>query len=173
MGEEDLIEIDFAAVSAYHGQGALAMLAVTFRALEVALKALSPDQAPKRSDITIVSGPSGSRRQGLVRIRDTRRHARRLHGGSLIAGFEAGAFRRPVLQLSRHAGRQDGRDRRAAERLARAVFRADLQSVAHRGGGDRGPAIAKVDRRRRARGVAREAVPAARCLIDEAGTRAV
>lgn len=59
MGEEDPIEISFAAVAAYHGQGALAMLAVTFRALEVALKALSPDQAPKRSDITIVSGHPG------------------------------------------------------------------------------------------------------------------
>lgn len=59
MGEEDLIEIDFKAVADYHGQGALAMLAVTFRALEVALKALSPDQAPKRSDITIVSGHPG------------------------------------------------------------------------------------------------------------------
>ena len=59
MGEEDLIDINFDAVAAYHGQGALAMLAVTFRALEVALKALSPDQPPKRSGITIVSGHPG------------------------------------------------------------------------------------------------------------------
>ena len=58
-GEEDLIEIDFEAVAAYHGQGALAMLAVTFRALEVALTALSPDQPPARADITIVSGHPG------------------------------------------------------------------------------------------------------------------
>jgi hypothetical protein len=59
MGEEDPIDIDFAAVAAYHGQGALAMLAVTFRALEAALKALSPDRAPQRRGITVVSGHPG------------------------------------------------------------------------------------------------------------------
>lgn len=59
MGEEDPIEIDFAAVAAYHGQGALAMLAVTFRALEAALKALSPDRVPQRRNIAVVSGHPG------------------------------------------------------------------------------------------------------------------
>lgn len=59
MGEEDLIEINFEAVATYHGQGALAMLAVTFRAIEVALKALSPDQPPERGAVTIVSGHPG------------------------------------------------------------------------------------------------------------------
>jgi hypothetical protein len=59
MGEEDPIEIAFEAVAAYHGQGALAMLAVTFRAIEVGLKALSPDRPAKRSDITVVSGHPG------------------------------------------------------------------------------------------------------------------
>lgn len=59
MGEEDPIEIDFAAVAAYHGQGALAMLAITFRALEVALKALSPDRALQRRNITVTSGHPG------------------------------------------------------------------------------------------------------------------
>ena len=88
IGEEDLIEINFEAVAAYHGQGALAMLAVTFRALEVALKALSPDQPPKRSAITIVSGHPGPGK-GIIRVRDTGRHARCLYGGSLLAGCEA------------------------------------------------------------------------------------
>jgi len=59
MGEEDPIEVAFEAVAAYHGQGALAMLAVTFRAIEVGLKALSPDRPAKRSDITVVSGHPG------------------------------------------------------------------------------------------------------------------
>ncbi len=59
MGEEDPIEITVEAVSAKHGQGALAMLAVTFRAIEVALTALSPDRPAKRSEITVVSGHPG------------------------------------------------------------------------------------------------------------------
>jgi hypothetical protein len=59
MGEEDPIEITFEAVAAYHGQGALAMLAVTFRALQFALETLSPDRPAKRSDITIMSGHPG------------------------------------------------------------------------------------------------------------------
>jgi hypothetical protein len=59
MGEEDPIEIGFEAVSAYHGQAALAMLAVTFQAIRTALIALSPDAAPKRGDMTIVSGHPG------------------------------------------------------------------------------------------------------------------
>jgi hypothetical protein len=46
-------------VAAYHGQGALAMLAITFRALELALRTLSPDRPAKRSDITVVSGHPG------------------------------------------------------------------------------------------------------------------
>jgi hypothetical protein len=59
MGEEDPIEITFETIAAYHGQGALAMLAISFRAIELALKALSPDQPAKRSDITVVSGHPG------------------------------------------------------------------------------------------------------------------
>lgn len=59
MGEEDPIEIGFAAIAAYHGQGALAMLAITFRALGLALETLSPDRPVKRSDIIIVSGHPG------------------------------------------------------------------------------------------------------------------
>ncbi len=59
MGEEDPIEITFAAVAAYHGQGALAMLAITFRALQLALETLSPDRPVRRSDIIIVSGHPG------------------------------------------------------------------------------------------------------------------
>jgi hypothetical protein len=59
MGEEDPIEITFAAVAAYHGQGALAMLAITFRAIGLALETLSPGRPVKRSDIIIVSGHPG------------------------------------------------------------------------------------------------------------------
>jgi hypothetical protein len=59
MGEEDPIEISFAAVAAYHGQGALAMLAITFRAIGLALETLSPGRPVKRSDIIIVSGHPG------------------------------------------------------------------------------------------------------------------
>ncbi|HEY8335954.1 MAG TPA: hypothetical protein VIQ05_19360 [Tardiphaga sp.] len=59
MGEEDPIEISFAAVAAYHGQGALAMLAITFQAIRLALEALSPNTPPKRADITVVSGHPG------------------------------------------------------------------------------------------------------------------
>lgn len=59
MGEEDTIEIGFDAVAAYHGQAALAMLAVTFQALRAGLGELSPNEPPKRSDISIVSGHPG------------------------------------------------------------------------------------------------------------------
>jgi hypothetical protein len=59
MGEEDPIEINFGAVAAYHGQGAMAMLAITFRAIGLALKTLSPDRPVKRNDIIIVSGHPG------------------------------------------------------------------------------------------------------------------
>src|SRR4051812_8155600 len=59
MAEEDPVEIGFETVAAYHGQAALAMLAVTFRALQSALERLSPGAPPKRSEITVVSGHPG------------------------------------------------------------------------------------------------------------------
>ncbi len=59
MGEEEPIEISFAAVSVFHGQAALAMLAVTFQAIRFALKTLVPDRLPLRSQIAIVSGHPG------------------------------------------------------------------------------------------------------------------
>jgi len=58
-GEEDDIEIGFDAVAAYHGQAALAMLAVTFQALRLALGRLSPSSPPMRSAISVVSGHPG------------------------------------------------------------------------------------------------------------------
>ncbi|MBK5959455.1 hypothetical protein CCR97_14740 [Rhodoplanes elegans] len=58
-GEEDLVAISFDAVAAYHGQAALAMLAVTFQALRVMLPALSPQRPPRRADLTVVSGHPG------------------------------------------------------------------------------------------------------------------
>jgi hypothetical protein len=59
VGEEDVIEITFPAVAAYHGQAALAMLAVTFQAIRGALGVLSPDVPPSRTDIMVVSGHPG------------------------------------------------------------------------------------------------------------------
>lgn len=59
MGEEEPIDIGFDSVVAYHGQAALAMLAITFQGLRAALARLSPDTAPRRSEITVVSGHPG------------------------------------------------------------------------------------------------------------------
>ncbi|MCK9914392.1 hypothetical protein MXD81_35075 [Microbacteriaceae bacterium K1510] len=58
-GEEDVIKIGFDAVAAYHGQAALAMLAVTFQALRLALSTLSSSAPPRRGDISILSGHPG------------------------------------------------------------------------------------------------------------------
>lgn len=59
MGEEEPIEIPFSAVAAFHGQAALAMLAVTFQAIGLALRTLSPDRLPSRNEISVVSGHPG------------------------------------------------------------------------------------------------------------------
>lgn len=59
QGEEEPISIGFEAVAAYHGQAALAMLAVTFQALRAGLALLSPDAPPRRNDLSIVSGHPG------------------------------------------------------------------------------------------------------------------
>ncbi|MCG6206533.1 hypothetical protein LPW26_17935 [Rhodopseudomonas sp. HC1] len=58
-GEENLIHIAYDAVAAYHGQAALAMLAVTFQALRLMLPALSPQRPPRRADLVVVSGHPG------------------------------------------------------------------------------------------------------------------
>lgn len=57
MGEEEVIAVTWPAVAAYHGQGALAMLALTFQALN-GMMALLP-AIPRREDITILSGHPG------------------------------------------------------------------------------------------------------------------
>ena len=59
MGEEEPVEIPFSAVAAFHGQAALAMLAVTFQGIRLALSMLLPDRPPLRSEITVVSGHPG------------------------------------------------------------------------------------------------------------------
>jgi hypothetical protein len=59
MGEEEPIMIGFDSVVAYHGQAALAMLAITFQGLRATLSRLSPSGIPKRSGITVVSGHPG------------------------------------------------------------------------------------------------------------------
>ncbi|KPF99907.1 hypothetical protein IP86_08085 [Rhodopseudomonas sp. AAP120] len=58
-GEEELIHIPYDAVAAYHGQAALAMLAVTFQALRLMLPALSPQRPPRRVDLVVISGHPG------------------------------------------------------------------------------------------------------------------
>jgi hypothetical protein len=57
MGEEEVIELTFPALAAYHGQGALAMLALTFQALNGML-ALLPAM-PRREEIAVLSGHPG------------------------------------------------------------------------------------------------------------------
>jgi hypothetical protein len=59
MAEEYPIDITFSAVAAYHGQAALAMLAVAFQAINVGFGVLSPDRPPPRTATTVVSGHPG------------------------------------------------------------------------------------------------------------------
>ncbi|MDH7794587.1 MULTISPECIES: hypothetical protein [unclassified Beijerinckia] len=59
QAEEEPIAIGFDMLAAYHGQAALAMLAVTFQAQAVALSILSPQAPARRSSISIVSGHPG------------------------------------------------------------------------------------------------------------------
>lgn len=57
--EEEPITIGYDAVVAYHGQSALAMLAITFQALRAMLPVLSPDGPPPRTALSIISGHPG------------------------------------------------------------------------------------------------------------------
>lgn len=57
MGEEEVIVLTWPALAAYHGQGALAMLALTFQALNGML-ALLP-AIPRREEIAVLSGHPG------------------------------------------------------------------------------------------------------------------
>lgn len=57
MGEEEAIVLTWPALAAYHGQGALAMLALTFQALNGML-ALLP-AIPRREEIAVLSGHPG------------------------------------------------------------------------------------------------------------------
>ncbi len=59
MGEEEPIAIGFDALAAYHGQAALAMLAVTFQGLRATLPILSPNTPAQRAAISVVSGHPG------------------------------------------------------------------------------------------------------------------
>jgi hypothetical protein len=59
MGEEEPIEIGFDALAAYHGQSALAMLAITFQCLRATTAILSPQSPAPRSAFFIVSGHPG------------------------------------------------------------------------------------------------------------------
>lgn len=56
---QDIIEIGFEDLEKYHGQAAIAMVAVTFKALQAAFATLFPDRLPQREEISIVSGHPG------------------------------------------------------------------------------------------------------------------
>ncbi len=58
-GEEEPISIGFDAVAAYHGQAALAMLAITFQGLRATLPILSPDRPAQRTALSVISGHPG------------------------------------------------------------------------------------------------------------------
>jgi hypothetical protein len=59
LGEEEAIGIHFPALAAYHGQSALAMLAITFQGLRASLSRLSSESLLSRSEISVVSGHPG------------------------------------------------------------------------------------------------------------------
>ncbi|QKH37039.1 hypothetical protein FOC84_19680 [Achromobacter pestifer] len=60
MAEEGPLPICFDAVQAYHGHGALAMLALTFQGLRGALPTLEQDGVPvPRKELSVISGHPG------------------------------------------------------------------------------------------------------------------
>ncbi len=60
MAEEGPLPICFDAVQAYHGHGALAMLALTFQGLRGALSRLEQDGVPvPRKELSVISGHPG------------------------------------------------------------------------------------------------------------------
>lgn len=56
---QDIIEIGFDDIEKYHGQGFIAMAAVTFKAMQAAFEALFPDRPPSREEISIHTGHPG------------------------------------------------------------------------------------------------------------------
>lgn len=56
---QDIIEIGFDDIEKYHGQGFIAMAAVTFKAMQAAFQALYPDRPPQREEISIHTGHPG------------------------------------------------------------------------------------------------------------------
>lgn len=58
MGEEAVIDIPFDAVAAYHGHGALAMLAITYMGMHGALARLD-GELPRRAELSVLSGHPG------------------------------------------------------------------------------------------------------------------
>lgn len=59
MAEEEPITISFDAIAAYHGQAALAMLAIIFQGLRLTVPLLSTDVPVSRSALHVVSGHPG------------------------------------------------------------------------------------------------------------------
>jgi hypothetical protein len=95
MGEEEPIDIGFDSVVAYHGQAALAMLAITFQGLRATLPKLSPSRAPERSAITVVSGhPGPGVRDAFEFV--TRAVTRKAYT-SIVRCATRGSIRRPIF----------------------------------------------------------------------------
>ena len=61
MAEDEPVIIGFDALASFHGQAALAMLAIVFQGLRQTLDRLSPNAPARRSDISIVTGHSRTR----------------------------------------------------------------------------------------------------------------
>ncbi len=59
MGEEAPIDLLYDQAAAYHGQAALAMLAIMFQGLRGALTMLAPGQDLKRNELSVVCGHPG------------------------------------------------------------------------------------------------------------------
>lgn len=56
---QDTIEISFEDIEKYHGQGFIAMAAVTFKAMQAAFAELFPDVPPQREEISVHTGHPG------------------------------------------------------------------------------------------------------------------
>jgi hypothetical protein len=57
--QDDTIEIGFADIEKYHGQGSIGGAAIAFKALQAAFAALFPDRLPRREELAVTSGHPG------------------------------------------------------------------------------------------------------------------
>jgi hypothetical protein len=136
-GEEDLIDIHFDMVAAYHGQSALAMLAVTFQALRLILPALSPQRPLRRSEISVISGHPGpgvrdafefvtrAVTRGVYTVDRSLPHARLCPGADMSYSWRISAGEQTVGV----ALRQGAVPERFFELIGRGAARSDAENV--------------------------------------------